>query len=113
KNECSPTDVKKMKINIHHLKKLVHCDEHGKFFTKENVSLVLDEQGVLVEYRENQNKNESTLIGLPCFVDAHTHALFAGNRSQEFQMKAQGKSYLDIAKEGGGILHTQKETKKS
>jgi imidazolonepropionase len=43
---------------------------------------------------------------LPGFVDPHTHALFAGDRSDEFEAKLRGKSYADIMAEGGGILRT-------
>jgi imidazolonepropionase len=43
---------------------------------------------------------------MPGFVDAHTHALFAGNRLNEFELKRQGKSYLEILAAGGGILST-------
>lgn len=43
---------------------------------------------------------------LPGFVDAHTHALFAGDRSDEFAAKLRGKSYGEILAEGGGILRT-------
>src|SRR4029079_13923000 len=40
------------------------------------------------------------------FVDAHTHALFAGDRLDEFELRQQGKSYLEILAAGGGILST-------
>jgi imidazolonepropionase len=43
---------------------------------------------------------------MPGFVDPHTHALFAGDRSDEFAAKLRGKSYQDILAEGGGILRT-------
>ncbi|AHB66655.1 imidazolonepropionase [Haloarcula hispanica N601] len=43
---------------------------------------------------------------IPGFVDPHTHALFAGDRSDEFAAKLRGKSYQDILAEGGGILRT-------
>jgi imidazolonepropionase len=43
---------------------------------------------------------------MPGFVDAHTHALFAGDRLDEFELVRQGKSYLDILAAGGGILST-------
>jgi imidazolonepropionase len=43
---------------------------------------------------------------MPGFVDAHTHALFAGDRLSEFELKRQGKSYLEILAAGGGILAT-------
>jgi len=40
---------------------------------------------------------------LPGFVDPHTHALFAGDRSAEFVAKIQGRSYTEIMEAGGGI----------
>jgi imidazolonepropionase len=39
----------------------------------------------------------------PGLVDCHTHAIFAGERGGEFGMRAAGKSYLEIARAGGGI----------
>lgn len=43
---------------------------------------------------------------IPGFVDSHTHALFAGDRSDEFAAKLGGEQYQEILAEGGGILRT-------
>lgn len=43
---------------------------------------------------------------MPGFVDAHTHALWAGDRLDEFEQKLRGASYLEILKAGGGIWST-------
>jgi imidazolonepropionase len=43
------------------------------------------------------------LLALPGFVDSHTHAVFMGERSNEFCMRAEGRSYQEIAAGGGGI----------
>lgn len=48
---------------------------------------------------------------LPGLIDCHTHLVFGGDRSQEFEQRLQGKSYADIAKEGGGIQSTVKATR--
>ncbi|KTD55932.1 imidazolone-5-propionate hydrolase [Legionella sainthelensi] len=47
----------------------------------------------------------------PGLIDCHTHLVYAGNRSAEFQMKLAGISYIEIAKKGGGILSTVKQTR--
>jgi imidazolonepropionase len=47
----------------------------------------------------------------PGFVDPHTHLVFAGERSGEFDLRCQGKSYLEIAAAGGGISSTVKATR--
>lgn len=50
---------------------------------------------------------------LPGFVDSHTHTVFAGSREQEFAMRAEGKSYQQIAEAGGGILSTMRATREA
>ncbi|MBI3019191.1 MAG: imidazolonepropionase, partial [Deltaproteobacteria bacterium] len=52
-------------------------------------------------------------VVLPGLIDAHTHLIFAGYRHEEFAKRSEGKSYLEIAKEGGGILSTVRETQKA
>ena len=42
-------------------------------------------------------------VVLPGFVDCHTHAVFAGSRASEFELRAQGTPYAEIARRGGGI----------
>jgi imidazolonepropionase len=57
------------------------------------------------------NANGKTV--LPGFVDPHTHLVFAGSREDEFQMRIEGASYLEVLGAGGGILKTVKETRKA
>lgn len=50
---------------------------------------------------------------LPGFVDAHTHLVFAGDRSEEFARRLSGESYAEIARQGGGILATVAATREA
>lgn len=50
-------------------------------------------------------------VVLPAFIDAHTHICFAGSRANDFAMRNAGKSYLEIAKTGGGIWDTVTKTR--
>jgi imidazolonepropionase len=48
---------------------------------------------------------------LPGFVDAHTHLVFAGNRLDDFERRARGETYEQIARAGGGIWSTVEKTR--
>lgn len=50
-------------------------------------------------------------VVLPGFVDAHAHPVFAGNRADEFEKRAAGVSYQEIAAAGGGIRSTVRATR--
>jgi len=52
------------------------------------------------------------LLGLPGFVDSHTHLPFAGNRVEEFRLRLQGYSYQELAAKGMGIQTTVKATRR-
>ena len=47
----------------------------------------------------------------PGLIDCHTHLVYAGERAREFEMRLQGASYEDIARAGGGILSTVRNTR--
>jgi len=50
---------------------------------------------------------------VPGLIDCHTHLLFGGWRADEFGERIAGKSYLDIAREGGGIRKTVRQTREA
>ena len=72
------------------------------------------ENGLIAEYGSMQDcpNYEGNTIDLsdhwviPAFVDSHTHMVFAASRHNEYVMRLQGKTYEDIASEGGGILNS-------
>jgi imidazolonepropionase len=47
----------------------------------------------------------------PGLIDCHTHAVFAGHRAVEFELRLKGASYEEIARAGGGILSTVTATR--
>jgi len=50
-------------------------------------------------------------VVLPGFVDAHTHPVFAGTRADEYEQRAAGATYAEIAAAGGGIRSTVRRTR--
>jgi imidazolonepropionase len=52
-------------------------------------------------------------VVLPGFIDGHTHLVHGGSREHEFKQKLEGVSYMDILKQGGGILSTVAATRKA
>jgi imidazolonepropionase len=52
-------------------------------------------------------------VVLPGFVDPHTHLIFAGSREEEFQMRLEGASWMEIYSAGSGILKTVRETRRA
>jgi imidazolonepropionase len=60
---------------------------------------------VLIEEIEDDH------VLLPGFIDCHTHICFAGNRAKDYALRIAGKTYLEIAKAGGGIWDTVTQTR--
>ena len=85
---------------------------------------VLVENGLIVNvdtfeklYKENLSAQIEEIKGnnvlLPGFVDCHTHICFAGSRAKDYAMRIQGKTYLEIAKAGGGIWDSVTQTREA
>lgn len=66
---------------------------------------------ILRDYLANEYISANGMILLPGFVDSHTHPVFVHTREAEFSLRLEGKSYVDIAKAGGGIRSTIKSTR--
>ena len=79
---------------------------------------MLVRDGRIVEVGTNLKFDASTQVidaagrvVMPGFVDAHTHPVFAGNRADEFEKRAEGATYQEIAAAGGGIRSTVRKTR--
>jgi imidazolonepropionase len=68
---------------------------------------------------ERQASNEARRIAakgrvvMPGFVDAHTHPVWAGTRADEYEMRARGLTYQQIAEAGGGIRSSVRKTREA
>lgn len=63
------------------------------------------------EYAERIDLNGAWVT--PGLIDCHTHSVFGGNRSVEFEKRLQGVSYAEIAASGGGIASTVRATREA
>lgn len=92
--------------------------------------VVLEDAGILVQgekivavakFENLRNENigievhelKGDHVCLPGLVDAHTHICFGGSRAKDYAMRNSGKTYLEIAKSGGGIWDTVTQTRKA
>jgi len=69
------------------------------------------EKDVPASYRQAERINAGGQLVIPGLVDCHTHLAFAGWRADEFEQRLRGRSYLDIAQAGGGIMSTVRQTR--
>ncbi|GMQ92646.1 MAG: imidazolonepropionase [Acidimicrobiia bacterium] len=77
----------------------------------ESIVWVGPEVDVPSEYRPYESHSAHGGAVLPGFVDSHTHAVFAGDRSHEFTMRLEGATYEEILGSGGGIYSTVRVTR--
>lgn len=79
----------------------------------DTISWVGPESDLPLKYDNEDVFDVDGKMVVPGLVDCHTHLAFGGWRPDEFAMRVQGKSYLDIANAGGGILSTVRETRRA
>ncbi|MEE4072351.1 imidazolonepropionase [Pseudomonas viridiflava] len=92
---------------------------HGKYSIIEDAAIVtsgayIEWIGPLDQLAEQDAESCVDLGGAwvtPGLIDCHTHTVFGGNRSGEFEQRLQGVSYADIAAAGGGIASTVRATR--
>jgi imidazolonepropionase len=68
-------------------------------------------EDLLKAYPEAKRYDAHGKVVMPGFVDPHTHLVWAGDRADEFTLRLEGKSYMDILAMGGGILSTVRATR--
>ncbi len=87
-------------------------EDENKIVTLSDVDILI-EDGLITKIRMDIDGGEEEIdadgaLITPGFVDPHTHPVFYGNRSHEFAMRVEGRSYEEIAAAGGGIISSIK-----
>lgn len=86
--------------------------EHGALLIREGqIEATGSEDHFLSRYPDEPRLDARGKVVLPGFVDPHTHLVFAGDRAAEFEMRLEGKSYMEIMAAGGGINSTVRATR--
>jgi imidazolonepropionase len=78
---------------------------------EEEIVWVGPERGLPAQYRSAERVDAGRRLVIPGLIDCHTHLAFAGWRADEFAQRIRGRSYLEIARAGGGIASTVRQTR--
>lgn len=82
----------------------------GSTVTYVGAAAGLEAAGLVVDAETRRLDARGGLV-TPGLVDPHTHLVFAGDRSDEYAERAAGRSYVEIARAGGGIAATVRATR--
>lgn len=86
--------------------------ENGAVLVRDGVIEEVDTSAKLIyKYPNEERVDASGRAVVPGLVDPHTHLVFAADRAAEFEMRLQGKSYMEIMNAGGGIASTVRATR--
>lgn len=115
---------------IHHARQLVTCAgreakrggalldvgliEDGAVAVQDGrIVAVGPSEDILSAFHAGRQIDASGKVVCPGFVDAHTHAVYSGDRVAEFELRIGGASYMEILAAGGGILSTMRATRQA
>jgi imidazolonepropionase len=88
--------------------------EGGAVAIKDGKILTVAEQAkVFAQFPQFNKVDAEGAVMLPGFVDPHTHLPFFGTRENDFEARILGKSYAEIALEGGGIRSTMRAVRQA
>ncbi|OLS38147.1 imidazolonepropionase [Alkalihalophilus pseudofirmus] len=96
----------------------LHIIKGGSVWIEDgNIQAVGTDEEILADYQNRLDEAEVIdargKVVAPGFVDPHTHLVFAGSRENEFNMRLEGSSYMEIMNAGGGIHATTRATREA
>lgn len=91
---------------------LTVIEKGGVVVENGEIIAVADYKSLLKKYPDSEIAFMDTpLVLLPGFIDCHTHICYDGTRNRDYAMRIAGKSYLEIARAGGGIWDSVTKTR--
>lgn len=106
-----------IKANLFYNCKLIHPDFKGHdknmafLVSSGRIHWIGPKNKIPKKYLIQKEFNLESKLVLPSFIECHTHTVFAGDRAEEFELRNNGVSYLEMAARGGGILSTVQKTR--
>ncbi len=90
----------------------LHILEDGAVLIRDGIIEEIGKTSTLIYKYPNEDRVDARGNAVvPGFIDPHTHLVWAGDRAAEFEMRLQGKTYMEIMSAGGGITSTVKATR--
>jgi len=86
--------------------------ENGAVLVRgETIAAIGNSDDMIRRYPDEPRLDAGGRVVMPGFVDPHTHLVWVGDRAAEFEMRLEGRTYLEILAAGGGILSTVRATR--
>lgn len=86
--------------------------ENGAVLVRgETIAAIGNSDDMIRRYPDEPCLDAGGRVVMPGFVDPHTHLVWVGDRAAEFEMRLEGRTYLEILAAGGGILSTVRATR--
>ena len=111
-----------MITKIYNIGKIISWDNDSDKIiinNSDNIEIIIKDDSILkIGKKLDDNQIDKTInanrgLITPGFVDCHTHPIFSGNRSYEFELRSKGESYQQISQKGGGIKSSIKKLRDS
>ncbi|MGN8034403.1 imidazolonepropionase [Chitinophaga sp. 22321] len=91
---------------------LTVIEKGGVVVENGEIVAIADYRSLLQKYPDSEIAFIDTpMVLLPGFIDCHTHICYDGTRNRDYAMRIAGKSYLEIARAGGGIWDSVTKTR--
>ncbi|MDN5567918.1 MAG: imidazolonepropionase, partial [Paracoccus sp. (in: a-proteobacteria)] len=75
------------------------------------IAWIGDRDQMPAEYAGAPDRDLGGRVVTPGLIDCHTHVVFGGDRAREFEMRLEGADYQQIARAGGGIVSSVRDTR--